>query len=201
MIDLEPLKAALRGGLSPLIPYNQWVVWKPTPPWTDDNQTDRWAKMLYSPHTGDKASSTNPATWSDYQSALTYAELTGLGVGFVFTDSDPFYFAEVDGCYDSDGQPTPRAVELCGRLSGAFVEVSVSGTGLHIIGRGTRPDGFRVKSADKTFDIYTSGRFCALTGVAAQGYADADHTDVLHAAGIHETIRYHRARGLDDRTM
>lgn len=181
MIDLEPLKAALRGGLSPLVPYNQWVVWKPTPPWTDDNQTERWAKMLYSPHTGGKASSTNPATWSDYQTAVTYAELTGMGVGFVFSAQDPFFFADVDGCYTADGQPTPRATELCGRLSGAFVEVSVSGTGLHIIGRGTRPDGYRVKAADKTFDIYTSGRFVALTGTSAMGYADREHDAVVHA--------------------
>lgn len=178
-IDLAPLKAAVQGGLSPLVVYPQWVVWKPTPPHTDDNDTDRWKKMLYNPHTGVKASSTDPTTWGDYQTAVDYAALTGLGVGFVFSKTDPFFFADVDGCTTADGEWTERATELCGRLSGAFVEISVSGTGLHIIGIGERPAGFQVKAHDKTFDIYTSGRFCALTGTGAQGRADTLHGEAV----------------------
>lgn len=172
-IDLTPLQAAAQGGLSPLVGYNQWVAWKATPPSAPGG---RWKKLLINPHTGEAAHSNDPATQSDYQTAFDYASLTGLGVGFVFSDTDPFFFIDVDDCYDpATGEWSPRAIELCQRLSGAFIETSVSGTGLHIIGVGQKPDGYKSKARDKTFDIYTNLRFGALTGNLAAGSAAFDH--------------------------
>ena len=180
-IDLNPIQAAVQGGLSSLTLYNQWVAWRPTAPHTDGNPTDRWKKLLINPHTGEAASSTDIATQSDYQTAYNYAATHNLGVGFVFSEADPFFFVDVDDCYSSESGWSPRATELCQRLSGAFIEVSVSGTGLHIIGIGNKPDGYRAKASDKTFDIYTRARFVALTGNLATGDAGTEHTTALTA--------------------
>lgn len=169
--NLAPLKAAVNGGLLSLTLYSQWVVWRPTPP---DAAGERWKKTLLSARNGKAASSTDPSTWSDYQTAIDYAELHGLGVGFVFTNDDPFFFVDIDDCYTPDIGWSPIANELCQRLHGSYVEVSVSGTGLHIIGVGKRPEGYQVKTKIG-FDVYEWGRWAALTGVSAIGDCTTDH--------------------------
>lgn len=169
--NLTELKAAVNGGLLSLTLYDQWVVWKPMPP---DISGERWKKTLLSARNGEAASSTDPSTWSDYQTAIDYAELHGLGVGFVFTNDDPFFFVDIDDCYTPDIGWSPIAKELCQRLAGSFIEVSVSGTGLHIIGVGKRPDGYQVKTKIG-FDVYEWGRWVALTGTNAVGECTTDH--------------------------
>ena len=63
--------------------------------------------------------------------------------------------------------------------SDLFVETSQSGNGIHIIGIGAKPDGFRCKT-DHDWDIYVSGRFCALTGNDTSGDAGKyDHTTMI----------------------
>jgi len=108
----------------------------------------------------------------------------GWGVGFVFTEADPFFFLDVDGAL-RDGEWNPIAKELCQLFAGAFVEVSQSRTGLHLIGTGspTLPTDQRRKKArdaatgskDDLFDLYTEGRFCALTCIEASGDTGSAH--------------------------
>lgn len=171
-MNLTALQQAAAGGLSILTLYPQWVVWRAVPPAT---LGDRWKKELLSPNGGYAASSTDATTWSDYTTALNYAVTHGLGVGFVFTADDPFFFVDVDNCYHQSSGWSPLAVELCNRLAGCFIEASVSGTGLHIIGIGKRPDGYMVKS-DIGFDVYEWGRWAALTGSNGYGDASFDHS-------------------------
>lgn len=171
-MNLTALQQAAAGGLSILTLYPQWMCWRAIPP-TDTNP--RWAKELVNPHTGYRASPTDAATWSDYYTALQYATEHELGVGFAFTADDPFFFVDVDDCYSPASGWSPIAQELCQRLSGCFMEASVSGKGLHIIGIGKRPDGYMVK-APIGFDVYEWGRWVALTGNSAQGSADHDHS-------------------------
>lgn len=171
-MNLTALQQAAAGGLSILTLYSQWMCWRAIPP-TADNP--RWAKELVNPHNGYRASPTDPATWTDYHTAVSYATEHDLGVGFAFTADDPFFFVDVDDCYTDTTGWSPIAVELCQRLSGAFMEASVSGKGLHIIGIGKRPDGYMVK-APIGFDVYEWGRWVALTGNSAQGDASFDHS-------------------------
>lgn len=113
--------------------------------------------------------------------ALTASTLPSqYGVGFVFTAFDPFYFVDVDACADPT-QPngwSPRANELMQRLAGASVEISQSGRGLHIIGRSGELPPRDCKYLDE-FDLYTEGRFVALTGFGVVGSADFDNTQAL----------------------
>lgn len=112
----------------------------------------------------------DPALWVDYQTAASMVDLLGpgYGIGFVFTDNDPFFFLDIDHC-GPDWSPLAR--QLCQAFAGCAVEVSVSGTGLHVFGSGPVPPHSCEKPAVGGF--YTSLRFAALTGTGLTG--DAAH--------------------------
>lgn len=115
----------------------------------------------------------------------TYAEAaaTGRHVGFVFHCDDGFWFLDIDGALeDVPGglRWSGLATTLCQRLAGAFVEVSQSGKGLHIIGRGVVPE-HSCKNIPLGLELYTHDRFVALTGLQAQGDAGADLTGAINA--------------------
>ncbi len=97
------------------------------------------------------------------------------GVGFVFTEADPFIFVDIDKCVTDSGEWSSVAQDLMGRLSGAAVEVSQSGKGLHIFGKcADMPHS--CKDATTGTECYTSKRFVALTGAQAVGDASVDIT-------------------------
>lgn len=108
----------------------------------------------------------------DGPTASALAQMCGpdYGVGFLFTPADPFFFVDIDACV-VDGDWSPKAKELLSCFAGCAVEVSLSGEGLHIFGTGTWPADRRKKSTCGGFDVYTEGRFVALTGLHAMGDA------------------------------
>lgn len=129
----------------------------------------------------------DPTAWTTFANASNLAGLCGPdhGVGFFFTATDPFFFLDIDHCLaNCDGQiiATALALEIMGRLPGAAVEVSQSGTGLHIFGKysGPAPDHAK-KNEDLGLELYTEKRFVALTGDRAIGSADVDCTANLAA--------------------
>lgn len=162
----------LPDALLPLAAWPQFVTWRLE--WLEDRQA--WAKVPYSPTTGRRASSTNPADWGTYEQA---AALPGMnGVGFVFTAADPFFFLDVDKCLVAS-QWSQLAQELCARLAGAGVEVSQSGTGLHVIGLYTSLPDHRNRNTALGIELYTAERFVALTGTNAAGSVLTDCTPAL----------------------
>lgn len=94
-------------------------------------------------------------------------------VGFVLTANDPFFFVDVDKCYDSTARWSATALEVLAQFPGAGVEVSYSGKGLHIIGTGKCPS-HSCKNAALGLELYTEKRFIALTGTNAIGSAATD---------------------------
>lgn len=120
------------------------------------------------------ASSTNPADWGTYEQAAAVSPQ----VGFVFTERDPFWFVDIDSAWDGKAWSLV-AQEICARLSGAAVEVSQSGTGLHLIGSGTPPADHANKNTALKLELYTRERFVALTGTNATGDAATDLTSQL----------------------
>jgi len=119
----------------------------------------------------------DPAARTDAQTALTIAATLGdsYGVGFFFTVNDPFFFVDIDKCLLPSGQWSPIAHDLIKRLPGAAVEISQSGAGLHIFGTGEVPE-HACKNIAAGIELYTSGRFVALTGFGASGNAATDCT-------------------------
>lgn len=127
---------------------NQWCCYDP-------------AKRPINPHTGQLASVTDPATWGTFdQACAAVASGRGVGIGFVFTESDPFTGVDLD--VPEGGEPT----EVQRRIFEAFptyAEWSPSGRGIHIICRGKVPGGGVRNSAAKV-EVYSSGRYFTFTG-------------------------------------
>lgn len=150
----------------------QWVCWRLE--WRPNSK--KWTKVPYTPapngmNVSMHASTTNPATWrplADCEMVYKFGKVDG--VGFVFSAADPYCGVDLDGCrdpangtLDAWAQPlVQQAVAL-----GLFVEVSVSGTGLHIIGRGRWGDGKRKGGVE----VYDRERFFTMSGDRT-GYPD-----------------------------
>lgn len=102
---------------------------------------------------GRPASSTDSKTWSPFEAV---ADLPRRG--FVL-DGDGIVCLDLDHCL-IDGRVTGRAAEILARCPSTYVEVSLSGTGLHVWGRASVPVGRRLPGVE----VYGSGRFIAVTG-------------------------------------
>lgn len=158
--------------------YNQFVVYRVVPSATRPGKTD---KLPCDYRTGKVSDAHNPAIWTDSLTAQTTASQwgEGWGVGFVFTENDPFWFLDIDECL-IDGQWSPLAQLLCGMLAGCAIEISQSGRGLHIFGSG-KPPAHGCTNKALGLEFYHTGRFAALTGIGAMGDAATDATAVLPA--------------------
>lgn len=162
---------SLPPALAPLGAYRQFILYRIAPSATRPSKTD---KLPCDWRTGNVVTAHDPQYWTDFETAAG-AVRDGFGMGFVFTASDPFWFLDVDNAWDGAAW-SPVAQQLCQLFPGAAIEVSQSGTGLHLFGTGTvPPHGTRLKRLGLEF--YTSGRFVALTGLHAVGNAATDFSD------------------------
>ncbi len=186
-MSLSDLTAALRGGgpLHGLAEFSQFILYKLI---TRNDRSGKVDKLPVDHRTGQimpKGADwqKDPTYWTDAENALTIAGLLGAdyGVGFLFTDFDPFVFIDLDSCLMDNGQWSLAATELCGRLQGAAVEISQSGRGLHIIGTANSVPAHGCKNAVHGLEMYHSGRFVALTGLGAVGNVMTDITGQLPA--------------------
>src|SRR5262245_50477673 len=120
--------------LIPLCLQDRWLCWK----W-QRGQNGRWTKPPFRADRPDRhAANNDPAAWSPRHAAVA-AVLDGKahGVGFALTGSD-IAAVDLDRCRDpASGAIAPWAQAIVDRAPGAYVEVTVSGTGLRIIGIGT----------------------------------------------------------------
>jgi primase-polymerase (primpol)-like protein len=164
---------ALPAALAPLGAWGQFVAWFA---WPSEKNPAKLDKLPCNARTGAMCSAHDPAAWGDFATAAATAKRInaghGSGVGFVFTEADPFFFLDIDEALGPNGW-SPRAQELCARFAGAAVEVSQSGRGLHIIGMAA-PVPHGTKYAPEHLELYTKLRFVALTGIHAQGNAAHD---------------------------
>lgn len=154
---------------------NQWIVYQVTP---DPKKPGKLAKLPVHYSTGRPCSVVDPANWGDAATAAASAKAWGAsyGVGFCFTAADPYWFVDLDSCLQPDGTWSPLAQQIVGQvLPGAALEISASGKGLHLFGRGSVPP-HASKNIDHHAELYTEGRFCALTGTSLQGDCDLDLT-------------------------
>src|SRR5262249_30554381 len=79
----------------------QWVAWKWRREVGKRNKAGRWTKVPINARTGHLAKSNDQSTWSTFQEAIAYYK-TGKadGVGYVFTEKDPFCGIDLDDCRD-----------------------------------------------------------------------------------------------------
>lgn len=155
-------------GLQPLAAVNQWMVYKLIK--RDNGKTD---KIPLNPRSLQAADPTDPSNWADSATVQQALSLLGDGYGpaFQLTDNDPFFLLDIDHCIDANGTWSPIANTLAQSLPGACVEVSQSGTGLHIIGSLSSRPQHGTRDGANGLELYTADRFIALTGNVVSGDA------------------------------
>jgi primase-polymerase (primpol)-like protein len=164
--------------LAGLPAYKQFIIYRLKP---SESRPGKRDKLPCDYRTGRDASAHDPRYWTDYATAKATAIAfgDGWGVGFVFTEDDPFWFLDIDGCL-INGQWSPLAVSLCQLFAGCAIEVSNSGTGLHIFGRGKTP-AHKCTNKAMGLEFYHTARFVALTEDRAQGDCMTDASAILPA--------------------
>lgn len=161
----NPLKA--------LEPYNQFILYRIQP---KKNKPEKLDKIPVNSKTLIDSDALDPAIWLTYAEAYNLAKIYGhpYGIGFAITANDPFWLLDIDDCL-KDGEWTEISKSLCSYLAGCAVEVSVSGTGLHIIGS-TNLDLSKHGTVNNAIgsQFYSQSRFVALTWTNATGDASFD---------------------------
>lgn len=137
----------------------RWVDWKYE--WVGE----KWTKIPYQP-TGQKASTTDPATWTTYRRARERAAAGAFdGVGYVVyrgpgLPPDDVVGVDLDDCIDADGNLSPEADAIVEEMA-SYAEQTPSGVGLRVLVRGTLP----VNGAKKGgLELYQHGRYFTVTG-------------------------------------
>jgi putative DNA primase/helicase len=134
--------------------------------WREEDRDGDPTKVPYSIR-GGRASSTNPKTWAPFGDVVVYAEENRMdGIGFVFTEDDPYTGIDLDKCRDPEtGEVATWARKIVAALD-SYTEVSPSGTGLHIFIKGTLPGPNNRKGP---VEMYESRRYFTLTGARLDG--------------------------------
>ncbi len=147
----------------------QWVNW---------TYVARDGKVTKVPHTpeGRPASHSDPSTWRSWREVFDNAETERwrTGVGRVLSAADPYFMLDLDNCYDYELsliKPWAQQWVKFAEGYGLYIEVSPSGTGIKIIGRGALPGSGRrkkVHDADGNetgeIELYDRLRFTTITG-------------------------------------
>lgn len=138
--------------------FAHWVLWK------FDWNEDSWAKVLYDAHTMKRAASDDPKTWGTFDEvAQIYRNQSRDfdGIGFVFSvDSDDLCGIDFDNCVDG-GAIEPERDAWVEKFN-SYTELSVSGSGLHVIVRGVWGKGRRRKNPD--LEVYDRLRYFTFSG-------------------------------------
>lgn len=144
--------------------YKNWVCWQAYP---DPKSHSGISKKPVNPKTGGLAQSNNPDTWSDFETAVRQSGKYS-GIGFMFSNS-PFFGVDLDDMpndiqdYQNGGADNIIS-EFVNTLQ-SYTEFSQSKTGVHIICKGTLPEGRRkAKNDSGGFEMYENGRFFVVTG-------------------------------------
>ncbi|MBN1975953.1 MAG: DNA primase [Anaerolineae bacterium] len=132
-----------------------WVCWRA------ERRNGKSTKVPYTPG-GSLASVADPETWATFPAVLdAYQNGGGFdGVGVVLTDGGPLFGGDLDHCILDDGGLETWAAEIVAELA-TYTEISPSGRGLRIIGRGALPPGRR---RDGQIELYDAGRYLTITG-------------------------------------
>jgi putative DNA primase/helicase len=102
------------------------------------------------------------ATFEEAFAAYEAGESPYDGIGFVFCSADPFVGIDLDDCRNPQtGEVEPWAQKIVDTFAGeGYVEASPSGTGVHIIVKGSQKEGARRGCVE----MYGQDRYFSVTG-------------------------------------
>jgi primase-polymerase (primpol)-like protein len=166
-LDSKPLTysndiARLPAALSPLCAMPNWVVWR----WTK-NGSGKWTKPPFQSQIPSRLARNNVvATWSAHAAAVEAVKNgEGDGVGFVLTGTD-IVAIDLDHCRDpAAGEIDPWAQAVIDQAAGSYVEITVSGTGLRVIGRGAGAEthtNYKIEGQDAPRSKFTAAQCATL---------------------------------------
>lgn len=134
------------------------------------------------------AKSGQPATWGTFDEVAAFYERHAAkpdrGAGFEFAAEDGLVGIDLDLALDEDGNPYQWAADLLAPfedLGGAYIEVSPSGRGLHLITRAQLPHNpnrinyggvtLNVGGKEKKsgVEVYRERRYFTMTGIVWRG--------------------------------
>ena len=160
----------LSPALQPFQAYKNFIHWR----------LENGVKLPINPVTNEVCNAHDRSIHTTYEHAeLMRSIWTGNGLAFVFTDDCGFFFLDLDKCLEPSGW-SPLAHRIARMLPGAAFEVSQSGKGLHVFGRGNIPE-HSCKNAKLGLEFYHTRRFVALTDMGTTGNAASDQTLYLPA--------------------
>ncbi len=150
---------------------DQWICWLPTetgskPPRAAFNQST-WIDSFIDP--------LDPGHWGSFSEASTFVDKhPEYGLGFVLTEHDPFALIDLDKVRDPDTGEVPPVVASLIDRAGSYADVSMSGTGVHVLVRGELPSHIDRLSktplpededfSEASIEIYDSGQYTVMTG-------------------------------------
>ena len=180
---------------------NRWCIYV-----LGDGQGHKRDKIPYSPITRHKISTTKPEEWASYETALkAYNEATrpqDCGLGFLLGDG--WGCLDIDNIapdglnsQDIENPAVYKALDLTGW---GYSEISQSKTGIHCFFK-LEDEPPKHHSKNKEAEIYTSGRFIAMTGNKIQpdqpsrtSFLDLDQFKfLLDAYGLKEISKAEQA--------
>jgi putative DNA primase/helicase len=163
--------------------------------------TDRWTNYYIEPKL-DGRTSKEPCNASGYKHDIasddaarnfrTYEQVKAslscnpklAGVGFIFTDADDLTGVDLDHAIDDAGNVTPEAQAIIDALD-SYAEVSISGTGVHIIARGDIPKSVKTGGVE----MYGRGRFFTVTGNHIEGTPAEPQRRPRQLIALYERLR------------
>jgi len=150
----------------------QWINWDPIP----KPEGGKPAKVPFCYKTNRKIDAQDPVNWSTYAEAKASNE----NVGFVYTENDPYFCVDLDNAL-VNGEWAPNVQTILNYFPSAYVEISYSNNGLHIIGQSGNIPAHRNKVKIDGFDVelYSQGRFIAFSEISSQGDYNHDYTNEL----------------------
>lgn len=139
-----------------LIERERWVCWR------YEQGGDK--KPPYDPETDERASIHEPETWSDFETALeAYQRRNYDGIGFILTEDGALTGFDFDDCRDPEtGEIEPEVEGVIERLD-SYSEISPSGTGIHTLIIGEKPEEYGSKGG-AYIEVYDSARYFTVTG-------------------------------------
>ena len=135
----------------------QWCCWQAV-----TTPEGRVVKKPINPITGYGAQNTNPATWTDYETAVQ-ASRRYNGIGFMFANG--YFGVDIDGVKKDigrfrEGKTDNIVYEFIHTLE-SYAEYSQSGNGIHVICKGGLPEGRKRRD---NVEMYHRARYFIMTG-------------------------------------
>jgi len=165
--------------------YKQWVAWRAVP-----GNNGKFTKVPVDPKTGNNASTNNPSTWGTFEEASEHYAWNKdndiSGIGFVFTQNDPFCGVDLDDCRDPHtGQLEDWAIDILQQLN-SYCEISPSNTGIKVFACAKLPGHGRNFG---NVEMYDTGRFFTLTGATFDDYPKKIEDRQAEIAALYKRYR------------